>query len=172
MMRIFRGERMFEKGNFVVNTNNGICEISDTVIMNMNGKDREYYVLIPIEEKTAKVFVPVDIAEKRIRSVMGKDDAWKLIKEIKSIDEILIENEKERERIYKETIGSRDPKCLVSIIKTSYIRRNKRLKDGKKSTAVDERYFKLAENHLHSELAFALGVEKSEVNQIIEKNIE
>lgn len=168
---IFRGERMFKKGNFVVNANNGICEISDIVMMNISGENREYYVLIPIEEKTAKVFLPVDVAEKRIRSAMGKDDAWKLIKEIKAIDEILVENEKERERIYKEAINSRDPKRLISMIKTSYIRRKNRLKDGKKSTAVDERYFKLAENHLHSELAFALGVQKSEVNQIIEENI-
>ena len=37
--------------------------------------------------------------------------------------------------------------------------------------AVDERYFKLAENQLYSELAFALGVEKSELNEIIEQNI-
>ena len=78
------------------------------------------YVLIPIEENTAKVFLPVDIAEKRIRSVMNTDDAWRLIKEIK---------------------------------------------------AVDERYFKLAEKQLYSELAFALGVEKSELNEIIEQNI-
>ena len=37
---------------------------------------------------------------------------------------------------------------------------------------MDVRYFKLAENHLHGELAFALGVQKSEVGQIIESNIE
>lgn len=163
---------MFEKGNFVVHANNGICEISDIVMMNLNDEDREYYVLIPVEEKTAKVFVLADSAEKRIRSVMARDDVWKLIKEIKSVDEILVENEKEREKIYKEAISSRDPKRLISIIKTSYLRRKKRLEDGKKSTAIDERYFKLAENHLHSELAFVLGVQKSEVNQIIEANMK
>ena len=43
--------------------------------------------------------------------------------------------------------------------------------DGKKITIVDERYFKLAENQLYSELAFALGVQKSDINQIIEENI-
>ena len=36
---------------------------------------------------------------------------------------------------------------------------------------VDERYFKLAENHLHTELAFALGVDKSEVQGIIQNHI-
>ncbi len=82
-----------------------------------------------------------------------------------------MENEKEREKLYKEAIHSRDPKRLISIMKTLYIRRQKRLEEGKKTTAVDERYFKLAENQLYSELAFALGVEKSELNEIIEQNI-
>lgn len=163
---------MFEKGNFVVNANNGICEISDIVTMNMSGVEKEYYVLVPIEEKTAKIFLPVDTAEKRIRPAMKKEDAWKLIKEIKAVDGVLVENEKEREKIYKEAINSRDPKRLISIMKTLYIRRKKRLEEGKKYTAVDDRYFKLAENHLHSELAFALGVQKTEVGQIIEANIE
>ena len=36
---------------------------------------------------------------------------------------------------------------------------------------VDDRYFKLAESQLYSELAFVLDVEKMEVNQIIEANI-
>ena len=163
---------MFEKGNYVVNANNGICEISDIVTMNMGSGDKEYYVLIPIDESTAKVFLPVDIAKKRIRPAMNTDDAWKLLKEIKAVDEVLVENEKEREKLYKEAINSRDPKRLISIMKTLYIRRQKRLEEGKKTTAVDERYFKLAENQLYSELAFALKVQKSELNRIIEQNIE
>lgn len=162
---------MFEKGSYVVNANNGIGEISDIVTMNMGSGDREYYVLVPIEESTAKVFLPVDNAGKRIRSAMNTDDAWRLIKEIKAVDEALIENEKEREKLYKEAINSRDPKQLISIMKTLYVRKQKRLEEGKKTTAVDDRYFKLAEKQLYSELAFALGVEKSELNEIIEQNI-
>lgn len=162
---------MFEKGCYVVNANNGICEIRDIVTMDMGSGEKEYYVLVPIEESTAKVFLPVDIAEKRIRLAMNMDEAWSLIKEMKAVDEALVENEKEREKLYKEAINSRDPKQLISIMKTLYIRRQKRLEEGKKTTAVDDRYFKLAENQLYGELAFALKVKKSELNSIIEQNI-
>ena len=62
---------MFKKGCYVVNTNHGICEISDVVTMNMGSGDREYYVLVPIEESTAKVFLPVDIAEKQLYSELA-----------------------------------------------------------------------------------------------------
>lgn len=36
-------------------------------------------------------------------------------------------------------------------------------------TAGDERYFKLAEEHLYGELAIALGIEKDKVGSYIEK---
>lgn len=163
---------MFKIGDYVVNSNNGICEITDTVTMDMGTGNKEYYVLIPIDERTAKLYLPLDIAEKRIRSVMNKKDAWNLIKSINTVDETLVENEKEREKFYKEAIISCEPKRLISIMKTIYIRRQKRLNEGKKITALDERYCKLAENQLYGELAFVLGVEKSEINQIIEQNIE
>ena len=68
---------MFEKGNFVVNTNNGICEISDIVTMNTTGEEKEYYVLVPIEEKTAKAVHDCahllgNIAAERIREEFCK----------------------------------------------------------------------------------------------------
>ena len=158
---------MFKKGDFVVNTNNGICEIKDVVTMNMSGTDKEYYLLIPINEQTAKVYVPVDLSTQRIRLAMNKDEALSLIESIPDIHETYIENEKERERTYKEALNSRDPKRLVGIIKTLYLRSQKRLDAGKKNTAVDDRYFKLAENHLHNELAFALEIDKSEILDLI-----
>jgi len=163
---------MFHIGEFVVNTNNGICEINDIVTMNMSGSDKEYYLLVPIAEQTAKVYIPVDMASQRIRLAMSKKDALELIESIKDIDEAYIENEKEREKTYKEALNSRDPKRLVGIIKTLYLRRQERVEAGKKNTAVDERYFKLAENHLHSELAFALQVDKEKVQEMILDTIQ
>ena len=52
------------------------------------------------------------------------------------------------------------------------MRRKQRTEQGKKSTATDERYFKLAEDSLYSELAFALGKEKNEMRQLITDTIE
>ncbi len=162
---------MFEKGNFVINTNNGICKIEDIVTMNLSGTDKEYYLLIPIDESSAKVYIPIDLAAQRIRLTMTKDEALSLIQSIKSINETYVDNDKEREKIYKEALASKDPKRLIGIIKTLYLRKQARIEAGKKNTAVDERYFKLAENYLHGELAFALGIEKSAVTDLIIQNI-
>lgn len=163
---------MYSIGEFVVNAKHGICKIIDIEMSNLSGKVRQYYILVPTEEKTAKIFLPVDNAENRMRPAMRKEDARKLIEEIKTINEIVIENEKDREKKYKDAINSRDPKRLISIIKAIYVRSQKRMDEGKKCTTIDERYFKMAENHLYSELAFSLGVQKSEITQIIKENME
>lgn len=163
---------MFQIGNFVLSATNGICEIADMVNMNISGSNRNYFLLIPVEEQTAKVYIPVDVAKDRIRLVLSKDEALEVIKSIPEIEETWVENDKERERTYKDAMGSRDPKRLISIIKTLYRRKMERLDAGKKCTAVDERYFKLAENQLFAELAFALGEPKQNMKQFIKENVE
>ena len=54
----------------------------------------------------------------------------------------------------------------------TYIRNKKRTDEGKKGTAIDERYFELAENNLYSELAFALNKPKEDIGDIIWSSIE
>ena len=56
-------------------------------------------------------------------------------------------------------------KCAewVRIIKTLYQRKMSRLKQGKKITALDERYMRTAEHELYSELALTLGVSEEQL---------
>ena len=61
---------------------------------------------------------------------------------------------------------------LVKIIKTMLLRQQKRTNQGKKSTIMDDRYFKLAEDFLYSELAFAIGKDKKYMCQIISDTIK
>lgn len=48
-----------------------------------------------------------------------------------------------------------------------YFRKQQRIAAGKKSTSVDEHFFKLAENYLYTELAFAIGEKKENMKDII-----
>ena len=162
---------MFNKGDYVVNSNNGICKIDGIVTMNTSNGNKEYYLLIPLNKPSAQIYIPVDSATQRIRYAMNREEATQLINSIKDINETYIENEKEREKVYKAAVSSCDPQKLVGIIKTLYLRRLEREKSGKRNTVVDERYFKLAENQLHSELSFALQIEKEQVIQMITQSI-
>lgn len=157
---------MFKVGDFVVNSTNGICKISDLVDLDMSGSFKQYYLLVPVDEETAKVYIPVDSAAKRIRRVIDENEAMGVIDSISSVNELTVDNEKERELRYKEAIKSCELKQLVALLKCLYSRKKSRFEQGKKSTAVDDRYSKIAENLFYSELSFATGKEKDALLEI------
>lgn len=160
---------MFNKGDYVVNAINGICKIEDIVEMDMLGNNqvKSYYFLIPVSEQTAKVYIPVDNAAARIRAVIDEQIADEILSDILNVPELEIPSEKERELMYKNAIKSCEPRQLVSLIKCINKRKRERLELGKKCTAVDERYYKNAENNLCSELAFVKGKEKAQISNEI-----
>ena len=64
-----------------------------------------------------------------------------------------------------------DYRVWVSIVKTLYIRKHERTAQGKKITALDERYMRTAENELYSELSLTLGIPKDEMEQYIRERL-
>lgn len=165
---------MYSKGDFVVHGNSGICEITEIAHINMScgDKNKEYYLLVPVHEKNGKIYLPVgDDQSLKIRLVLTKEQALDLINSVPELEEKWIENEKVRELTYKDAIRSCDCRELIKIIKTLYMRKKKRLSEGKKSTATDDRYFKLAEDNLYNELAFVLGKSREEIKEMIAERV-
>lgn len=165
---------MFSIGDYVINGKNGICKIEDIVQLDMPmaTKDMQYFLLVPEEQKSAKLYIPIDGADHKVRKLMSADEAWALIDRMPEIQEIQVEYEKQREQKYREILSDNQPEQLISIIKSMYFRRLQREQEGKKSIAIDERYFKLAESNLYAELSYALGKDKKEMEEIIGKRIE
>ena len=91
--------------------------------------------------------------------------------EISEIEALLEKNDKERERQYKEAIRSGDPRQWVRIIKTSYLRGQERIAQGKKAAMIDERYFHAAEEQLYEELSIALNLPKEDMRAYIGRHV-
>lgn len=164
---------MFKTGEYIVYGTTGVCQVTDVGKMDLSGtvKDRLYYTLIPVGEKDGRIYTPVDNQKVRIRSVLTREEAEHLINEIREIETIWVADEKRREQIYKEVLCKCDCREWVKIIKTLYLRKQSRLAEGKKVTAVDERYLKIAEANLYGELAIALGMPKDEVEAYITRRV-
>ena len=158
---------MLQIGDYVVSASNGVCKIDEEVWQDWSGEKRLYFLLVPIKEKGSKVYIPVEHAEERIRKAMTEEEARAFMSKLKTIPALTIENEKLCEKEYKAAVYSGDPIKVAKVIKTIYSRRQKRLSSGKKVTAVDDRYFKMAIHVLHSEVAYALGCEENEVESKI-----
>lgn len=140
---------MFQIGDYVFKRNTGICYIEDVVHLDMRDIDRNqpYYLLIPISDDKTKIYVPTQKVSMTCRKILDEQE-------------------------YKDALKSDDPKRWVSIVKTMYLRNKKRVAEGKKETMMDSRYFKMAENYLYSELAFAIGKKKNEMRRIIADTIK
>ncbi len=156
---------MFQVNDTVIYGNHGVCRITEigTLSISMADKQKQYYTLRPIYQPSAVIYAPVENPKTLMRPVISKDEAQNLIKEVPSIDSVWIANEKEREHQYKAALQTCDCRELVKIIKTLYMRKAARIQNGKKVTAVDEKYFRLAEAQLYEELAYALDMEKSQI---------
>lgn len=164
---------MYEIGSYVIKAGSGVCRIEDILHLDLPdaNKNRLYYLLVPLNNKNSKLYVPTDTTDQSFRKALDEEGAWAVIRSIPDIEAAWITNDKLREQAYKEAIRSCDPSALISIIKNLYMRRKQRTEQGKKNTATDERYFRLAEDSLYAELAFALGKDKNEMQQIITDTI-
>lgn len=161
---------MFQVDDYVIHMTGGICQVREIAPLDLSGADKSknYYLLVPVKAQGSKVYVPVD-NDSAIRRIYTASEAEELIGEIPAIEELAIDNEKLREAKYKEAIKSCDLRVLVGTLKNLHSRRSERIREGKKPTATDDKYLKIAEENLFSELAFAMGKEKLEVkNQLTE----
>ncbi len=165
---------MFQKGDHVIYGNNGICCVQDITTLNISGVDqkRKYYLLKPVFQSSSTVYVPLDAAGNSIRKAVSRKEADELIRSIPVLPPIPLTDEKTLERTYKEYMHEGSCEAWVRLIKTIYLRKEVRLRKGCRITALDSRYYKLAEDFLLGELSIALGISREEVRNYIANSIE
>ncbi len=165
---------MFEIGELIIYGGNGVCRVEKIgpIDAGMGPKDRMYYTLNPLKNRESRIFTPVDNEKVIMRPTMTREDALKLIDQIQNVETLWISDERRRESEYKEAIRKCDCREYVKIIKTIYLRKKKRLADGKKVTAVDERYFAIAEENLYGELSVALDMDKVQAKAFVEQRVK
>ena len=73
---------MFKEGEYVVYKRN-VCSIKEI-------KGNEYYILVPIDDKSLIISVPKSDTKNLLRNIISKDECEKLIESIPGIDVIKI----------------------------------------------------------------------------------
>lgn len=165
---------MFKIGDYVAHYKQGICEVTNIgkLDISCSDKKKEYYTLKPLYDQAGTLYTPVSNEKNQIREVVTQEEAKRLIEEMPEIDTIWVADEKRREVFYKEALMKNECREWIAIIKTSYLRKMKRLASGKKSINVDEKYLSIAERFLYGELAVALDMNKDDVKDYIVKHIQ
>ena len=165
---------MFEMGTMLVHPTYGVCEVVHIGKIDMkNVKDeRLFYTLVPLYDSKSKLFIPTDSDGLGLRPVMTKESALELVASLPAMEPITVQNEKEREKIFKEMIRGGNCEDISRIIKTLYLRKKARLAAGKKAVSLDEKFLFMAREQLYGELAVSLGIEKNGVEDYITQSIE
>ncbi len=158
---------MFQVGDYIVYGSNGICRVEEITHPDIEGStpDKLYYVLVPEKTRDSRLFCPTDNNRVVLRSVITAEEAKALLEEVKEIEPLKIQSERQRDDTYKKAMKSCDLRQCVQMIKALLIRKEEREANGKKVTVTDERYMKLAEDGLYSELALAMGIDREEIKE-------
>ncbi len=164
---------MFKIGDYVAHYKEGVCEVMSIGKLNMScsDKEKEYYTLKPLYDSGGTLYTPVANEKRQIREVISGAEAQALIEEISDIELIGVADEKRRESFYKEALFKNQCRDWISIIKTSYSRKMKRIASGKKVINVDDRYLNIAEKFLYGEFAVALNMPREEVKGYIKDHM-
>lgn len=160
---------MFMEGDFVVHGQDGVFEIVSKGKLNISCVDREkeYFTLQSVYRKGTIAYVPVNKAEQAMRLIISSKEAEGIIAEMSKLNEIEIADEKNRERQYREIVQKHDCREAIQLLKTLYVRKQKRLEAGKCVTALDEKYLRLVEEKILEEFSASLDLPKEEVQKYI-----
>lgn len=165
---------MFQKGDYVIYGNNGACIVDDIGPLDIPGvpEERVYYTLVPFYTRDSRLFVPADHTGAVLRALVSKEEILRLLEEIPSIEPLFVQDEKQREARYKETIRTCDCRELIRVMRTIEQRKKSRLAIGKKMTASDEKYFRIAQDNLCGEFAISLGIDRRQADAFIMEKLE
>lgn len=143
------------KVNDIVVYKRDLCKVVEIRKNKLTNLDS--YIMVPILDESLKIEVPVDNDLSYIRSVISKEEADNLIKKIPNIKTLQLDS-KNLDSEYKYLYNSASLEDLITIIKTTYLRNDERLKTRKKVSEKDSVFFEKAEKSLYNELAISYNM--------------
>ena len=157
-----------QKGDFVVHKSGKVCQIDAAETMDLTGSPKMYFVLIPVRDKTERIYVPAENAEILLRPAISREEAMELIK---SIEPLQIQNERQREQEYRSAFYTQNYVNMVRIAKDLHRRKEHRIAIGKTLPSRDAQMMTMVEKAFEEGMSVALGVAPEEVKDIIVKSM-
>ncbi len=162
---------MFQKGEYIIYGNNGVCKVQDYMQPDTMEGEEIYYVLSPVNARGSTIFSPVNNDKVYMRPVIKRQEAEELLEGIPDYEDMILGEGKPQDQQYKEILQKYDCVEFLRFIKALYNRKKDREAQGKRITAVDEKYLLLAKDSLLNELSIALDMSVDEVDQMLADRI-
>ena len=162
---------MFAPGDYVIYSVEGVCRVEEAGRLNVPGLDRsrDYYRLTPFY-RGGVIYTPVD-GKATIRPVITRSALHALLPKLSMLPELtdIPADNKQLAGYYRSILAEHDCTRLLQLCKTIYSRQAALAARRRGITATELRSWKAAEEMLHQEFAFVLGMQPSEVKPYLEK---
>lgn len=164
---------MFKVGQNVSYSTTGICTVAEIKKMGAPGKEKEYYVLKPVFQNGATVYVPLDNKElvEKIRQATTKEEIDSAILKAGQNPLAWINDDIKRGEAFKEIIRSGEITDIIRLVSCIYLQNEELIKTKRKLRNSDAMVFDNAENYLYNEFSFVLGIKREDVVEYIRNKL-
>ena len=157
---------------YVNYSTDGICRIEDIRPMTFDGAggEKEYYILKPVGQDRANIFVPADNPRLtgRMRPILSREEIDRLILSVKDRRLEWLPDRKERTEQFRQILAGRDERQLLLLISCLYLRSQE---SERGISAAEARLLKKAEDVIRQEFAFSLGISPEEIGRYIQARL-
>lgn len=166
----------FKRGEYVVYGSSGVCLVDDIVEMSFAPQEPKklYLALKPQTDSNSTVFVPSDNEAlcSKMRFVLTKQEIDTILKDSQGLSADWIEDRKDRLMFFKQALSNANPKELITVIHSIYVRDRELAAQNKKLSVTDREVLQSAQRSIREEFAFSLGMDADGVDEYIRSMIE
>ena len=131
-----------------------------------------YYVIASTEDKGSnRIYVPVNSRKILLRRPLSKREVQAVLQNVSASEVLWPESEKERAEQFSLLLRAGTHAQLVKMIALLHHWKDARRAAGKKMPASDERLLQEAQQKIHREFAYALGLDEAQTIRFIMNNI-
>lgn len=153
---------MFQVGDAVSYGTSGVCTIVEKKNVTLAGRPCECYILKPVYDSSMKICVPCgsQVLVDRMRALPSREEILELLHEPAPEHE---SDPDVRKESYRRTLQSGDRHALLRMIRDLYAERRHRHALGKQLSSYEDGALREAQNILHSEVAYTMGIDPQDV---------
>ncbi len=161
---------MFNTGDTVSYGTSGVCTIAEKKRITLGGQPHECFVLRPVFDDSMKICVPCDSTPlmEKLRPVPTRDELLALLREPAPVHD---PDPDARKMTYRAALKSGSMQELLTMVRDIHTERVLRRAKGKQLTAYEDNALRDAQNALHSEFAYVMGIEPNDVPAFIENEL-
>lgn len=158
---------MFNIGDLIIYSAQGICRIDDICEETYLGVTRSYYILHPLENCKLKISSPVDNDKVTMLELINRKEAEEILESFKLPGISWVEINSQRAQLYTQTVKQGNRKDISKVVNTLMRRKHKAEMNGKKLFEQDNRLLTFIQNILFTELAMSLNTTFDAINEKI-----